>query len=231
MKLTRFNNRNELNQYFIKKLSLKLNEAIIRKGIAYLVVSGGRSPIKLFEQLSVVNLPWEKIIVTLSDERLISPAEQDSNEYMVKNSLLINCAKKAKFISLLRDDFNDIKKIIKNSELIFSKLPMFDVVILGMGEDGHTASLFPCSAEAKLGLSDKNKNSIIHIIPATAPYERISMTKNRLCKSHNVYLYLLGGKKYEIFKKSLPKRESDPNPISAFLWDKSINMEVLHAME
>ena len=115
-----------------KLISDKLKLAIDKKGTATFVVSGGTSPLKLFEDLSKIDLPWNKVQITLVDDRLVNKNHIHSNQKLINDHLLKNKAKLANFIPLS-------EKIIKSKIIITP----FDVNLLGMGEDGHFASLFP----------------------------------------------------------------------------------------
>ena len=117
----------------IKLITEKLSSSIEKKGTASFVVSGGTSPIKVFDQLSNVDLPWSKVHITLVDDRLVEPKNHNSNQKLISEYFLKNKAKTARFFPL-------------SENLIFKKdifkLP-FDVTLLGMGEDGPFASFFP----------------------------------------------------------------------------------------
>ena len=108
-----------------------LTSGINANGSASLVVCGGNSPLPLYQCLSKSDLDWSKVSIFLGDDRVVPADHEDSNEYLVKNHLLINKANKAIFYPL--NDNNVLEKI---------NLP-FDVVLLGLGSDGHFASLFP----------------------------------------------------------------------------------------
>ncbi len=108
-----------------------LTSGINSNGSASLVVCGGNSPLPLYQCLSKSDLDWSKVSIFLGDDRVVPADHEDSNEYLVKNHLLINKANKAIFYPL--NDNNVLEKI---------NLP-FDIVLLGLGSDGHFASLFP----------------------------------------------------------------------------------------
>ena len=116
----------------VRLISDNLKSAIKKTGVASLVVSGGSSPIKIFEELSEIDLPWSKVQITLVDDRLVDAKDINSNQKLLLDHLLKKKAKNANFF-LLTEDF------ILNNEF---KMP-FDISLLGMGEDGHFASLFP----------------------------------------------------------------------------------------
>lgn len=211
-----FDNVDSLNDYFISHLSSILQDAIDKRGHAYLVVPGGTSPKKLFNGLSQINLDWEHVTITLTDERCVSPLAEESNEKRVKDNLLKNVASKADFVSLA-------------TEKTISQLPTFDAVILGVGEDGHTASLFPCAQEINVGLSDHTTQATLLMTPSSAPYQRISMTKKRLLNSRVLFFYLVGEKKYDVIKKGIEQNNPLAMPVCAFLHAKDVNIKIMYA--
>jgi len=134
-----------------------LKETINKRGRASMAVSGGSTPKTLFEKLSSLNLDWSKVDLTLVDDRWVDTDNKDSNELLVKTHLIKNKAEKVNFISL-KNDAKSAKEGVSMSEEALKSFSMpFDIVILGMGEDGHTASLFPCSDELSKGMDLKTK--------------------------------------------------------------------------
>lgn len=157
----------------------KLSKALLEKGSVKLAVSGGRSPIAFFQALSKKKLDWQNVTIGLVDERL----EDQSNQTLVKQHLLINNAHNAQFIN-----FNDI-------------LPdSFDCIIIGMGEDGHFASLFPDSPNLNNGLND-TQNKYSYQTASVAPKERISMNLLYITKAQTVCLAISGEKKRLILQE------------------------------
>jgi 6-phosphogluconolactonase len=215
MQLQQFDSSDELNRHFAQRIAGILQQAITARGAAYLVVSGGRTPQALFNSLSQVNLAWEKVTVLLADDRWLDSAQPDSNERMVQTTLLQNKAKAARFISLYAttaDAFAGETEVLAR----ISTLPTFDVVILGMGEDGHTASLFPCSAQIQAGLAS-NAPAVLAVAPKTAPYQRMSLSLPRLLDSRHIFLHLVGSNKLPVLDKALAGNDALAMPIRAFL--------------
>ncbi|STX28708.1 6-phosphogluconolactonase [Legionella beliardensis] len=227
MHIQQFNDTDSLNDFLCKKLQAILAEAIKSRGQAYLVVSGGKTPAPLFKQLSEIDLEWDKVTILLADERWLPSSSEDSNEGMLKRNLLINKAKKASYISLLTNAESPYQGVPEIQDCL-SHLPQFDVVILGMGEDGHTASLFPCSNEIEAGLTDLH-SAVIAVTPTTAPYERISLTKNRLINSRFIFLHLVGENKLAVLKQAMAGQDATAMPIRAFLHHPSTDVQVMFA--
>lgn len=130
-KLLEFTSRELLVDALAHKIVTALSLAIEQKGFATLLLSGGSTPKKLFAKLSNRALSWENVRVSLVDERCVSVQSEASNERLVRENLLINAAKSAQFYGLM--ELNSAFEDLFESP---------DVVVLGMGLDGHTAS-FP----------------------------------------------------------------------------------------
>ncbi len=227
MKLHEFSQSSELNQAFAAKLVQILTDAIQRRGQAVLVVSGGKTPLALFETLASSPLAWEKVTILLADDRYLPPDAEHSNERLVKSSLLQQHAAKAHFVSLYApatDAFAAVAAVLPR----VSALPSFDAVILGMGEDGHTASLFPCSAQLAAGLAD-DAPAVLATEPTTAPYQRISLSKPRLLNTKHIFLHLVGENKHKVLAQALAGTDNMEMPIRAFLHHPSLDVDVMYS--
>ena len=227
MQLHQFTDSNELNQGFANRLIAILNDAIAKRGAAYLVVSGGRTPQGLFLKLNQADLDWSKVTITLADDRFLPDSEADSNERLVKASLLQQQAGAATFISLYAPTATaelavpELLQRVKN-------LPTFDAVILGMGEDGHTASLFPCSQEISQGLA-ADAPDLLAVNPTTAPYQRISFSKQRLLNSRALFLHLAGASKLTVLEQAQAAQDELAMPIRAFIHHTVPELAVMFA--
>ena len=222
-----FLEQKELIDTLSSKIIANLEEAILHKGSASLLVSGGSTPKPLFEKLSSFDIPWEKVKNKHRDERWIDKNHKDSNEKLVRDSLLVNFAKKAKFISMYQEYINieDAQDVCSN---IYEKeLFPFDVLILGMGNDGHTASLFPNNIKLKEAL-ETTKGFCICMKPDTAPYERMSLTKTAILSATNIYLHFEGVEKQDVYKKVLEGASSNDMPVSAIIKQKKKKIEVYY---
>ena len=176
----------------VKLISDKLNSSIESKGSGSLVVSGGSSPISIFEELSNIDLSWSKVFLTLVDDRLVYPDHRDSNQKLLHNHFIKNKAKNINFFPLTEN-------FLSNTEF---KKP-FDVTLLGMGEDGHFASLFPDMINQNEAFDLNASPKILITPPQGNPFiPRITMNLSLIMESLNIILLVKGKAKQNIFEKA-----------------------------
>ena len=209
--------RESLVTLLSKDIAKILESSIQKEGRASLAVSGGRTPIPLFVELSKLNLDWSKVELTLADDRWVDSDDDASNERLVRQYLLKNKATTARFIPLKNEERTAKIGQIK-SEKTFKeiKLPL-DVIVLGMGSDGHTASLFPCSNELTEAMDPNYPNFLISTNPKNAPYERISLSAKTISNSKNIYLHLNGSEKLQTLETAMSLKDINKMPIYNFL--------------
>jgi len=194
-----------------------LTEAIRKRGRASMAVSGGSTPIRLFKEFSLLSLDWQKIDLTLADDRWVDAKNADSNELLVRTHLMKNKAAQVNFIPL-KNNAKTAKEGQIYSEKMLRKITLpFDVVVLGMGSDGHTASLFPCANELPEAMNLNNSNYLISTSPKTAPYERLSLTARVIFDSKNVFLHLNGSTKLHTLESAMEYKDLNKMPIYTFL--------------
>ena len=192
-----------------------LSNAIKNKGSASFIASGGSSPVPIFKDLSTSNLDWANIEVNLVDDRSVNKSHVDSNEKLLNENLFVNKASNASFISL-KSDPSEVYKI---------KQP-FDLMLLGMGEDAHFASLFPSMINTNIEYFNiDSKPEIIYTEPLGSPlHERISMNLAMILNSKNIILLVSNSKKLDV----LTKAKTDKNlPLYYLLNQKLVDIEIL----
>ena len=223
----RFEDEEKLAFSLAQSIVNHLNDAISEKGSASLLVSGGSTPKKLFKALNSMNIDWDKIKIGLCDERLVESTHSDSNEKLVRETLMTGYAAKATFVSMLRDslevDETDCSQQIKSS------LAPFDVLVLGMGEDAHTASLFPNNPKLNEAYDLTRENICITIQPQHAPHKRISLTLGAILSAHHVYLHFQGESKLNVYKEALSGTDTFTMPIRAIINQTDKTIEVYSA--
>lgn len=166
-----------------------LSEGLASKGRACLVVSGGSSPVPVFTELSKRDFAWDKVSVTLVDERAVPQSHKDSNHRLISETLLVDKASAAHFIPLY-DNAN-----------AFEMITSPDVVLLGMGTDGHFASLFPDMINLSEAFDPNAEPAIITTGPMGNPvHPRISMNMSMIQQIPHICLMLPNDEKRALFE-------------------------------
>jgi 6-phosphogluconolactonase len=186
-----------------------LGKAIQERGHALLCVSGGKSPIPLFHALRDLPLSWEKVTISLADERCVPVGHPHSNAALVSAHLLQGLAADARLVRMI--DSNEVNEttlaaLSQQAHTALSTLGRCDVLVLGMGEDGHTASLFSHATELQEALDLNNPLScqLMHLNPAPpeAPYPRISQTLQYLLQARQIVLSVQGPAKLAVLQQA-----------------------------
>ncbi len=196
----------------------RLRDALLRRDRVSLAVSGGSTPKVFFEMLSRATLEWTRVDVTLVDERWVGADDPASNERLVRQHLIQNAAASANFISLKQPgNFGGSGQVACESALSGLAWPL-DVVVLGMGNDGHTASLFPDAPELSEALDPGNPAKSIALTPPSQPQHRVSLTFSVLSAAGFTALHLRGNDKMETLKKAVTNLDDErAMPVRAFL--------------
>ena len=208
-----FETREALDQDLANATVAQLESGIETRGTATLVVSGGSTPKGLFKTLSSAPIDWAKVTVLLADERWVAEDHEDSNTNLVKSLLLRNNAQAANWIDFGAGSVDPETELARINQQLGNTGP-FDVVILGMGGDSHTASLFPCSAELSEGLT--TPHSALMTQPTTAPHRRLSLSKTRLLNTHMGVIHIVGDSKLDVYETATVRPDDDAHPVSHF---------------
>ncbi|KRB40641.1 6-phosphogluconolactonase [Phenylobacterium sp. Root700] len=178
-----------------------LAAAIAERGSAVLVATGGRSPAPIYDLLAQAPLDWDKVAVTLSDDRFVAPTSPDSNERLVRERLLVGPAASAHFTPLSFDVAN-VREAALRAEPEVKALAPYDVMLLGMGEDGHVASLIPGSSVMDEAMNLAGDRFCLGV-PAgvgSPPLARVTMTMPALLQARLTLILISGQTKREIIE-------------------------------
>jgi 6-phosphogluconolactonase len=210
-----FGSRQNLAGALASTVAERLSQAIATQGSASLAVSGGTTPALFFATLSDQDIDWSRVTVTLVDERFVEPSSPRSNEGLVRRTLLTGKAAAAHFIPLYREAAS-AEDARAHSEQALSTLGLpLDVVVLGMGGDGHTASFFP-DATRLAELLDPSNTALIATVEAPSAGEtRLTMTLPTIASALYLALHIEGDEKRRVISDVLAGKASPP--ISAVL--------------
>lgn len=223
-----FSGQDDLIAVLSQSITKHLQEAIDEKGKASLLVSGGSTPKTLFKKLSEASLAWEKVSVGLCDERWLPSSDENSNENLVKKYLLQGNASKATFVGMYTEEL-DVQTAEKwCTKRMKEALFPFDVLVLGMGNDAHTASLFPDNVKLEKALDLNNEDLCIAIEPTTAPYMRMSLTRSAILSAKHIYLYFEGLEKRAVYQEVIAGDDMYKMPIRSVLNQDIKDVEVYY---
>lgn len=195
-----------------------LRDAVLTRGVGLLAVSGGSTPRRFLSELGRLRLDWSRVVVTLADERWVTPDDARSNARLLRETLFAGAAAAARFEPLFepaRDPAAAIARIARRIEAL--PLP-FDAVVLGMGNDGHTASLFPGGDTLSQALDPQGRGRVVLLQAPGAPEARVTLTLPTLLATAALYLHIEGAEKRSVLARALdPQTRSDEMPIRAVI--------------
>ncbi len=222
-----FADKKKLASGLASAVAADLRAGIADRGVASLVVSGGSTPVGFFNALSQISdIEWDKVTITLVDERWVDDLSDRSNARLVKENLLQNNAKDARFVPLYSGgELPGHEQIKQTNARLTQNMPTpFDAVILGMGNDGHTASFFPGGDTLDLALN--NHGPAIAISAPGAGEARVTLTLPTLLNTASLYLHIEGAQKADTLNKSAAGSEIAEMPVRAVLTQKQKTIQL-----
>jgi 6-phosphogluconolactonase len=199
-----FASRGDLAAGLAARVKEALEEAISLRGRAILAVSGGSTPVKFFQTLSKLEIVWEQVTVILVDERMVPASHERSNARLVRDNLLQNRAANAFFVPMYSGAFDEgdaahqIETVMKRAQLVPA-----DFVILGMGNDGHTASYFPGGDHLADALDPRQEALVLPMHAEGAGETRLTLTLPVLLAARETALHIEGAEKRAVLDKAL----------------------------
>lgn len=221
-----FPDRPSLAAALAGRVADRLTKAIAGRGTALLAVSGGTTPAKFFAALSAMPIAWDKVVVTLVDERFVPASSPRSNAGLVAANLLQNAAKAARFVPLYHETAGGIEDAAAADDAALRSLPWpLDVVVLGMGPDGHTASFFPDADDLPRLLDPASDRIILPVHAASAGEPRLTLSLARIIDAGFIALHIEGEDKRTAFDGAVapgPRKpiravlDAAPRPVEVF---------------
>jgi 6-phosphogluconolactonase len=178
-----------------------LRSALAERSLASLMLSGGKSPIPFFKQLSLLKLDWSRVVVGMVDDRWVDGSDADSNEKLLREYLLKNEAASARLVPL-KNAHKEPEQGVDEAEKAVAEIPQpFDALVLGVGDDGHTASLFPSADETPAAMV--SKRLVAATRPQTAPHARITLTFPTILNSRAIFVAINGASKRAVVEQAV----------------------------
>ncbi len=186
----------------------RLTEALEQRGNAVLAVSGGSTPAMFFRALARKPIDWKSVTVLLVDERFVPPSSERSNERLVTLNLLQADAAAAHFVGLHSP--GDIDEAVARADAEIASLKPFDAVVLGMGLDGHTASLFPDAHGIAAMLDPQSERNVYAVRSPSAGDDRITLSLAAISSAGRIFVHIEGLEKKERLLDILSDAENLP---------------------
>jgi len=211
--LAKLNTEGEMVRYSVRHWISQANQAIAERGYFFVALSGGSTPKAIFQKLAQPEyrseVDWSKVMLFWSDERCVPPTDLDSNYRMSMDAGFSSLPVLSENIFRLHGELDPQRAADNYQEIIEERVPgqKFDLVMLGMGGDGHTASLFPGTT----GLQEKERLVIANYIPEKEAW-RLSFTLRLINQARHIALYAMGAGKTVMLKRVLSKPETPPLP-------------------
>ena len=202
-----FGSPGELADALAKRIGDALGEAIALRGPATLAVSGGRTPRLLFEALSHLAIAWDKVTIVLVDERFVPPDDGRSNEKLVRTHLMQDRAASAKLLPLYAPEASVEEAAIKADAMVSVLRAPLDVVVLGMGPDGHTASFFPDAKGLDALYVNRDGGAVLPVHAPSAGEPRLTLSMQLLAGARLVVLHIESEERRTILTEALAKGE------------------------
>jgi 6-phosphogluconolactonase len=206
-------------------LALALAEAVAgnlligieNRGEGALAVSGGSTPARFFAALGRrKDVDWGRVMVTLVDERWVPETSDRSNAGLVNMKLLQGPAAVARFVPLYTGGAAPDEAALERTEAGLSVLPeRFDAVVLGMGNDGHTASFFPGGDALDAAL--EGKRPVLAMRAPGAEEPRVTLSLDRLLATEGLFLHIEGEEKARVLEQALAEGPVRDMPVRAVL--------------
>lgn len=204
----------------------RLRAALAVRAAASLLVPGGRTPLPLFARLAAADLDWSRVWVTLTDERVVAVDDAASNERLVRGHLLVGRAAAARLVgwrTATGIDGDDVGALWQHHAVLPRPI---DVVVLGMGEDGHFASLFPGTPGLGEALDEHARPACVATRAPAPPTARLSFNLSALVEARSILLPLPGAAKHAVYARAGTSGSALELPVRALLAQRRAPLEV-----
>ena len=213
-----FENREAASVAAANRITDALRRRLDAQKAASLVVSGGTSPVMCFAELSTQNIDWQRVGILPSDDRCVPADHEDSNERLIRENLLVGKAAAADMLPYNTAGMSVEERCHElNRDIRFVPFP-FACSLLGMGADGHFASLFPDADNLAEGLDLESSTLCLPVKTQASPHLRVSLTLSALSRSDEIVLLFFGEDKRAVYEDAM--NGNDQFPVTRLLMQK-----------
>lgn len=209
------------------RIAEALEQAIDERGQARIALSGGSTPEPVYRRLGQSDLVWSKVTASLVDERWVDETDPDSNAGLIERSLRSGPARACRFFSFRGAGDTPEAAAAAVDARLTADAAAWDVVVLGMGEDGHFASLFPGTPELEAGL-DPSADRLCMVVrpgPIAPPQTRLTLTLPAILNARRLVLLVRGSEKWRTLQAAMADGSVDAAPIRAIVRRPDLPLE------
>lgn len=223
-----FDNGEQLTTALSESIASELQSAATTQNQVLLGLSGGTTPMPVYRALAQRTLPWDKIKMLLVDERYVSTEHGDSNERNIRQAFSANSEAEKSIIGLWSEQVDIESAALAADQTLANRHAVLDVVLLGMGEDGHFASLFPSCLQFDEAISVKGSRFVLPMypMPAHAAHARLSMSLAYIQRARRIILIITGEKKRRVLQQAISEGDVQHLPIAALFKANSPAIEI-----
>ena len=225
----RFDDVSALQTAAIEAIRSAILAGVAARGNASLALSGGTTPVAIYQALSHLDLPWSQVQLTLTDERWVPVDDPASNEAMIRRTLLQGPAAAARFTGIKCDASSPEAAEVQIDAALRSLTQPFDLVLLGMGDDAHTASLFPGGTGLESAMDLEGTSMARAVRPVGDGPARMSLSLPALLRSRRILLLLKGPSKWSVYQQALTEGPVLEAPIRGILHQSQVPVAVYWA--
>lgn len=183
-----FDTAGQVADEVLEQIKQSAERAIAERGAFKIVLAGGSTPEKIYQKLVGINTDWSKWMIYYGDERCLPADDKDRNSIMATNALLSKVSISADHVFSMPTELGAVEAA-KSYRLAIADVDQFDLVLLGMGEDGHTASLFP-------GHQHDLEDTVHEVYNSPKPpSDRISLSAKTLANTRQLFFIVTGDSK------------------------------------